>query len=393
MSLFPRGDTAISGLWVEPHPFAVPTNAKDAAPGKPGIGSSEPLGYAVQDSDRDPALVAVFGLGNMANPQLLAPLIIEDPNSMIEDAHARASKESGAARPDQEASPESAGLSLDMEGIAPSSEGVKLEPTTSAPPFYGRGFWVVCEGKGRLVDGESPKRKGKFKQPNLLVQLEANKERGSLEVARVVELPDEVRRHQEPQGFEGVALGSEGHVYVAFQRGWGRAGDPQGHTRVGRFDPGTGTWTFAHYRLDAYPPSGVPPSGKETAHGPARGREDDTAPEDAWVGISELSRLPDSKLLVLERDNQHGEFAKIQRLYAIDVDEASFRPSAPFPVLSKTMVFDLIDEGVVDPRYGEPIRKPEGVGILGPGRLLLLADDDGKRGSKKGTPFFVLHLR
>ncbi len=378
--MFPVGDTAISGAWVEPEPLVEPP-----APGGPTDARREPVAYVVQDSDRDPALVAVFGLGDPAGPKLLEPLQITDPQGLIAGtfaaAQARVLDASGLPRTEPPKPRAAQQLSLDMEGIAACTEGVKLDTESPGPLGYGREFWVVCEGKGHLVDGRTVEGKGAFRRPNLLLKLAPDGTRRSLMVRSVFELPGEIARHQETYGLEGVASGPKGHVYVAFQRGWPRAGDPKGFTRVGRFNPDDQSWAFAHYPLDRY---------AQNAPGPKSPKSSD---EEAWVGVSELSRAPDGRLLVLERDNQRGDLARVQRIYAVDVGAMDFRGAGPLPVLKKELVYDIIDNGVRDPRYGVSIRKPEALGVLGAHQLLLLADDDGKRGSKKGTPFFFLRTR
>lgn len=380
--MFPKGETAISGVWVEPLPrdARVPPDRLDTAP-------QEPLAYVVQDSDCDPALVAVFGLGDPEGPRLFDSLWIEDPGGLIGAAVDRAFEECGAGQDSRDALRTSPGLRLDLEGIAAADRGVRAASETPKDLLpYRRDFWVVCEGKGRLEDGAFRKGKGAFRHPNLLLRLVPMESPGRLAVSSVIELPAAVRRHQEPQGLEGVAVGADGLVYVAFQRGWPGAGDPKGHTRIGRFDPESGEWTFALYRVDPY----GPPDTELALSEPSESSEEG---ENAWVGVSELTYTADGSLLVLERDNQREARARVQRIYAIEVTGAQFSSNAELPVLPKTLRLDLIASGVQDPRNGKPLRKPEALGVLGPHRLLLLADDDGKRGSKKGTPFFVLHSK
>jgi hypothetical protein len=127
---------------------------------------------------------------------------------------------------------------------------------------------------------------------NLLILVNAD---GS--VAQEVELPDVVNRQQRSNGFEGVATDSAGaQVYVSFQCEW--ADDPAGLVKIGRYTPATQEWAFYYYPLDE-------------------------APADGWLGLSEITWLGDDTFLIVERDNQQRDKARVKHLYSVSVT-ASF---------------------------------------------------------------------
>jgi YVTN family beta-propeller protein len=206
----------------------------------------------------------------------------------------------------------------DLEGIAVRPQG---------------GWWVASEG------AEDFGQEGLTK--NLLIRVDADGE-----VAEEVELPDVVNQQQRSNGFEGVATDSAGaRVYVAFQREW--ADDPAGLVKIGRYTPATREWAFYYYPLDE-------------------------APADGWVGLSEITWLGDDTLLVVERDDQQRDNARVKRLYSVSVAGITPTPAGGTPpVLGKTLVRDLLAED--DYR----LEKIEGAALTGSGRLLIVNDNDG----------------
>jgi DNA-binding beta-propeller fold protein YncE len=203
----------------------------------------------------------------------------------------------------------------------------------------GGGYWLAAEGNPAAG------------LANLLVEVDRHGR-----VVREVGLPPAVAAGATANGFEGVAVlgGSRrGHageqVWVAVQRGW--ADNLPGQVTLARFTPATGEWAFAAYPLDAAPPGG-------------------------FVGLSELTAAGEDTLLVLERDNQRGDGARVKKVYLVDV--SGLRPVAagePKPVAGKRLAVELLPAlragGVV------VADKPEGLAISGRGRLLAAVDNDG----------------
>ncbi|MCR3720609.1 MULTISPECIES: esterase-like activity of phytase family protein [Prauserella salsuginis group] len=204
----------------------------------------------------------------------------------------------------------------DTEGIAARADG---------------GYWLATEGKP--AEGIR----------NLLVDVDSGGE-----VHREIALPDEIADGAEKYGFEGVAVSGD-HVWVAVQREW--ADNEQGRTTLARYTPATGQWAFAAYPLDA-------------------------APDNGWIGVSELTALGDGRLLVLERDNQRGENARTKKVYEVDVSTVDPAPAGEAkPVLRKKLSQDLLP--ALEASGGVVADKPEGLAVTGDGRLVGAVDNDG----------------
>ena len=214
----------------------------------------------------------------------------------------------------------------DLEGVAARPEG---------------GFWLASEG--RTNAGSS--------RPNLIVRTD-----GTGAVLDAVRLPDGLAAGATSSGFEGVvvtgtAAGGDETVWVALQREW--ADDPTGFVKIGRFDVATASWTFARYPLD-------------TVESPAGG----------FVGLSELTLLPDGRLVVIERDNQLGQDARIKRLYAIDPAATPFAPFGDaLPVLDKEPLADLLP--LLDAASISVPDKLEGLAVTSDQHAYLVTDNDG----------------
>jgi len=132
---------------------------------------------------------------------------------------------------------------------------------------------------------------------------------------------------------------------VAFQREWGN--DPAGLVKIGRYTPAKQEWAFYHYPLDA-------------------------APEGGWVGLSEITWIGDNTLLIVERDNQQRDAARVKRLYRVSV--AGIKPAAAGtepPILPKMLVRDLLV------RDDYRLEKIEGATLTKSGELLVVNDNDG----------------
>ena len=253
-------------------------------------------------------------------------------------------------------------VNLDLEGIY-------------ARP--GGGFWVVSEGAGNLVGGVSDPGNRPFESPNMLIRLN-----GFGGIEQVVFPPLDLLRNQLRFGFEGVTAvmenGESGDggevVYVAFQREWDAAGDPDGLVRIGRYEVGGGdsrssdaNWTFAYYPL-----------------------ETPTSPNGGWVGNSEITALGEGGFLVIERDNQGGPDATIKRVYAFSTAGVDFLPDGDTPnfdVVVKELVRDLIADGDYAETGGLVLEKLEGMAIAN-GEVVIVNDNDGVDDSNGETQLF-----
>lgn len=228
-------------------------------------------------------------------------------------------------------------VNIDGEGIALAAAG---------------GFWIASEGAGNLVDGVSNPANQPFASPNMLVRVDATGV-----IAEVVLLPLSVGRNQLRFGFEGVASVVEEGVevlYVCFQRAWTAAGDPSDLARIGRYDTAAGTWTFAHYPLEAA-----------------------TSPNGGWVGNSELTAVGPNRFATVERDDQALADARVKTVQEFSIDGVGFIAdgAGPLPLLSKTLRRDLIASGDFD--AGVILEKIEGLILQSNGRTLVVTDNDG----------------
>jgi hypothetical protein len=145
----------------------------------------------------------------------------------------------------------------DLEGVAVAPEG---------------GFWLASEG--RVGD-----------RPNAIIRTD-----GTGTVLDLIELPAALTAGGTNSGFEGVAVtetpeGTTEYVYAVIQREW--ADDAENVVKIARYEVTAGEWTFVNYEKAA--PTGA-----------------------GWVGLSELTLLPDGTFAIVERDNQLGDAATIK---------------------------------------------------------------------------------
>ncbi|MDX2354640.1 esterase-like activity of phytase family protein [Stutzerimonas xanthomarina] len=223
-------------------------------------------------------------------------------------------------------------VNYDLEGIAQANNG---------------DFWLASEGNGKA-------------KPNLLIRANVKGE-----VLNEYALPADVAAQRTGNGFEGIAVVGEGtstRIYVAFQREW--KNDPAGRVRIGVFNPDSGEWGFIYYPLD-------------------------TAPEGAWVGLSELTSIGNGHFLVIERDNQQGPAAEVKRLYRIDLN--GVKPAAEgqsFPLVNKRLERDLLPD--LKSTGGWVLDKVEGAAVDKQGRLFVVTDNDGVEDASGETRFMRL---
>ncbi|MGE0000233.1 MAG: esterase-like activity of phytase family protein, partial [Ilumatobacteraceae bacterium] len=213
---------------------------------------------------------------------------------------------------------------LDLEGIARRADG---------------GFWLASEGDNDEIS-------------NRIIRVD---DAGVVQAE--VGLPAGLLADgQTSSGFEGVAVtgsGADEVVYVVIQRPW--PSDAAGTTKIGRYEVASGTWTFVAYALDPV-----------------------ESPFGGWVGLSEITLLPDGTFAVIERDNQLGTVARIKRIYGVDLANADFQPyvtGTPLPVVPKTLLADVLDELTAASVWTPD--KLEGLGVTLGGTAYMVTDNDG----------------
>jgi Esterase-like activity of phytase len=216
---------------------------------------------------------------------------------------------------------------LDLEGIAVAPEG---------------GFWVASEGRTNVGSA----------RPNVIMKVDA-----AGIVQAEIALPQVLLdAGANSSGFEGIAVtgdaGTE-YVYAVIQREW--ASDPIGLVKIARYDVAAGEWTFVAYALDSV-----------------------ESPAGGWVGLSELTLLPDGTFAVIERDNQAGSAARIKRIYGVDLAAADFQPfvaGSPLPVVPKALLADVLDVLAANSVWTPD--KLEGLGVTADGDAFVVTDNDG----------------
>jgi hypothetical protein len=235
-----------------------------------------------------------------------------------------------------------ASAGLDLEGIAVGADG-KL--------------WLGSEGNAADA-------------PNLV--LKADPATGA--VLQEWALPAELAANARSNGIEGVAVtGQPGAevVYVAIQRAWPASGDVDGvATKIGRLDTVTGEWTFVLYPLE-------PKGGGD------------------WIGLSELTLLPDGTFAVVERDKGWGPttgfVAELKAVYGIDLANADFRAlddPAGLATIDKGLLRDLIPDLEANSSFTP--EKVEGVTVARDGQVYVVTDNDGVDDSTGETVFLRL---
>jgi hypothetical protein len=238
-----------------------------------------------------------------------------------------------------------AGEDLDLEGVAVGPDG---------------SFWVCSEGNAKGDDG----------RPNLI--LNVNPETGG--VLSEVRLPDELESKARKNGFEGIAVtGNAGAevVYVAIQRAWPDSGDTDKvHTKIGRYDVATGDWSFVYYPLEAEGNGG-------------------------WIGLSELTLLPDGTFAVIERDKGWGPStglnAELKAVYGVDLAAAEFRTLADadgLVTLDKRLLGNLLPK-MTDASIWTA-EKLEGLAVAADGQTYAVTDNDGVDDATGETLFLRL---
>lgn len=232
-----------------------------------------------------------------------------------------------------------ASASLDPEGIAQGPDG---------------NFWLGSEGNAGS-------------RPNLVLKVSAD---GT--VLQEIELPAEMVDQRRGNGIEGIAVTGEAGaevVYVAIQRAWPDEGDTDKvNTKIGRYNVATSEWGFVHYPLEA------------------EGNGD-------WIGLSELTLLPDGNFAVIERDKGWGTstspVAELKAIYGIDLASADFRPyGAALVTIEKTLLRDVLPD--LEKASIWTAEKLEGMAVTSDGELYVVTDNDGVDGATGETLFLGL---
>ncbi len=190
-------------------------------------------------------------------------------------------------------------------------------------------------------------------------------------------LPAIIAKRKLNRGIEGVALSPDGSaLYFAMQSPLANpdvaAYKNGAFLRIFKFDIAgqsvTGEWL---YPMDD--PTGFVSDNAATA----RTNKD--------VKVSELAMLPDGQLLVLER------ISKTTRLYRVDPDgpptvPGRFDDPATTPTLEQLGAGELATAEVTplvktlvldsDTLAGKPVKKLEGIAIMGPNQLIMVNDND-----------------
>ncbi len=222
-----------------------------------------------------------------------------------------------------------ASADLDLEGIAVGPDG---------------NFWLGSEGNAGS-------------RPNLVLKVDLT----SGAVLTEIELPADLVDMRRGNGIEGIAVTGEAGaevVYVAIQRAWPDEGDTdEVNTKIGRYDVATGTWGFVHYPLEA------------------EGGGD-------WIGLSELTALPDGSFAVIERDKGWGPTtgfnAELKAIYVIGLADAEFRAfddPAGLVTIEKRFGTDLVDDLAANSIWTP--EKLEGLAVTAAGDVVVVTDNDG----------------
>lgn len=177
------------------------------------------------------------------------------------------------------------------------------------------------------------------------------------DVVETIVLPAGLVDQRRSNGIEGIAV-TDDHVYVAIQRAWPDEGDTdERNTKIGRYDRTSGDWSFVHYELE--------PEG-----------------DGDWIGLSELTLLPDGTFAVIERDKGWGPstgfVAGLKALYRVDLDDADFREldgGDGLATVGKTLLRDVVPDLAANSIFTP--EKLEGLAVAADGDVYLVTDNDG----------------
>ena len=219
---------------------------------------------------------------------------------------------------------------LDLEGIA----------------VAGDGFWLASEGNPE---------KGLY---NRLIKVDA---KGAIQ--EEIAVPADLEKGAKNFGFEGVTVtgsGADETVWLAVQREW--ADDGKNAVKLLAYKPADKSWSAVRYPLDSA--------------------------EAGWIGLSEITAAGD-RVIIIERDNQIAEKAKMKKLYAVSM--ADMKPRAlggELSLVQKRLVRDLLPD--LKAAKGYVLDKVEGFAIDAAGDAYIVTDNDGVDDSSGETQFLKL---
>ncbi|MBF9194448.1 esterase-like activity of phytase family protein [Microvirga terrestris] len=219
---------------------------------------------------------------------------------------------------------------LDLEGIA----------------VAGDGFWLASEGNPE---------KG---LNNRLIKVDA---KGAIQ--EEITVPADLEKGAKNYGFEGVTVtgsGADEIVWLAVQREW--ADDGKNAVKLLAYKPSDKSWSVVRYPLDSA--------------------------EAGWIGLSEITAAGD-RVIIIERDNQIAEKAKVKKLYAVSMADMKPRTlGGELPLVQKTLVRDLLPD--LKAARGYVLDKVEGFAIDAAGDAYIVTDNDGVDDSSGETLFLKL---
>lgn len=100
------------------------------------------------------------------------------------------------------------------------------------------------------------------------------------------------------------------------------------------------------------------------------------APAAGWVGLSEITLLPDGTFAIVERDNQLGPAAVTKKVYGVNLADAPFRPyDEELATVDKTLLADVLDELNANSVWTPD--KLEGLAVTADGDAFIVTDNDG----------------
>ncbi|MBC7267379.1 MAG: esterase-like activity of phytase family protein [Streptomyces sp.] len=218
------------------------------------------------------------------------------------------------------------------------AEGIAARP-------HGGGYWLAVEGKTGAG--------------NQLVRLDREGV-----TRQTVPLPADIAANLGGQGFEGVTATTDARgreiLWATLQRP--AANDPAGVVRIGRYDVGSGTWSWYGYRLDT------------------------TSTPGDWIGLSEITVVGD-RLAVVERDKLNGPAARVKRVYTVALPTSAAAPGT-LPVLPKRLAYDVLPD--LRATDGWTQEKLEGLAVAGNGEVYAVTDNDALDDATGETVFLDL---
>ena len=154
--------------------------------------------------------------------------------------------------------------------------------------------------------------------------------------------------------------GADETVWLAVQREW--ADDAKGMVKLLAYKPSVKTWGAVLYPLDKS--------------------------EAGWIGLSEITAV-DDRVIVIERDNQIAEDAKVKKLYAVATVDMKPAPlGSELPVVKKALLRDLLPD--LKSAKGYVLDKVESLAVDAAGRAFIATDNDGVNNSSGETQFINL---